>query len=96
MCPSEKHEGYKSVFTHLIAVLTQELNQDFLSRGSTTLRKKRKAAGTEPDDCFYLKNYPLVAGKEAVEHLPARLGELCKRLVQSESLVELCEHVRGA
>jgi len=67
MCPSEKHEGYKGVFTHLIAVLTQELDQDFLSRGSTTLRKKRKAKGTEPDDCFYIRNYSLVAGKEEID-----------------------------
>jgi Uma2 family endonuclease len=64
MSLSPEHEGIAGLFPHLIFVLAQECQMRFLSRRSTTMRKQAKAKGTEPDDCYYFKNYPAIAGKK--------------------------------
>ncbi len=64
MSPSAKHEKYARLFEHLIAVLTEELNLEFVSCGSVTLRLQKKSKGTEPDDCFYIRNVAQILDKE--------------------------------
>jgi Uma2 family endonuclease len=67
MTLSPRHEGFKVLFTHLIAVLTQELDWDWISFGSTTFKAAPNERGTEPDDCFYIKNADKVAGKDVLD-----------------------------
>ncbi len=67
MTLSPRHEGFKVLFTHLIAVLTQELDLDWISFGSTTFKAKPSERGTEPDDCFYIRNADQVAGKDEID-----------------------------
>jgi len=62
MTLSPEHESPSRLFTHLISVLTGELDTDYLSFGSTTLRKKRIDGGLEADDCCYISDYDAVAG----------------------------------
>ncbi|MBA3247100.1 MAG: Uma2 family endonuclease [Pyrinomonadaceae bacterium] len=64
MAPASTHEKPKSVLHTLVGVLRDELDIDVESLGSTTLKKELRAKGTEPDDCFYVQNAPLVIGKE--------------------------------
>jgi Uma2 family endonuclease len=64
---SPRHESFKVLFTHLIAVLTQELDLDWISFGSTTFKAAPDVRGTEPDDCFYLANAAPVAGKDSLD-----------------------------
>jgi Uma2 family endonuclease len=44
----------------LIAALTEELNLPIASGGSTTLRRRRRQRGVEPDECFWIANEPRV------------------------------------
>lgn len=53
MSPPPKHEGIKKVIADLIAVLTLERGIARKSFGATTFRNEAKAAGSEPDECFY-------------------------------------------
>ncbi len=64
---SPRHEGFKVLFAHLIAVLTQELDIDWISFGSTTFKAAPDVRGTEPDDCFYIRNADKVAGKDEID-----------------------------
>lgn len=57
-------EKRKCVIHTLVTALSDELDIDIESLGSTTLRKEMKAAGAEPDDSFYIQNAALVIGKE--------------------------------
>jgi Uma2 family endonuclease len=66
MSPSKRHEIYKSLLSSLLEVLVEELGLRFLKLGSTTLRRKR-AKGTEPDECFYLTNLELIAQKDELD-----------------------------
>lgn len=56
MSLSPEHELIGGLFPHLIFVLAQECALKFLSLRSTTMRKRPKAKGLEPDDCYYFNN----------------------------------------
>jgi Uma2 family endonuclease len=64
MALSPEHEGIARLFGYLIQVLTQELNLEFVTRGSTTLKSERNAVGKEPDDCFYIGDLNRILGKK--------------------------------
>jgi Uma2 family endonuclease len=64
MAPSPAHEKPKTIISRLVNVLSDELNIDVESLGSTTFRSALKAKGAEPDECFYVQNAALVIGRE--------------------------------
>ena len=66
MSPSAQREVYARLFEHLIAILTEELNLEFVSCGSVTLRRQKKSKGTEPDDCFYIRNFAQILDKDRI------------------------------
>ncbi len=61
MTLSPGHERLTALLPHLIFILAQELNLNFLSLRSTTLRKGVNAQGTEPDDCYYFRDFERVS-----------------------------------
>ena len=67
MTISAEHDGFTRLFGYLILVLAEELNFKYLSRGSTTLRKKGSGSGAEGDDCFYFSNLSSIAGKNRLD-----------------------------
>src|SRR5208337_1637637 len=56
MTPLPIHERYKSLFGRLIEMLTEELDLDLYSFGSTTLGREVINRGLEPDECFYISS----------------------------------------
>jgi Uma2 family endonuclease len=67
MTLSPEHESPAALLPHLILVIAEACDLDFLSLGSTTLRKKRRSKGTDPDDCFYFKEFKKIAGKKRLD-----------------------------
>jgi Uma2 family endonuclease len=61
------HEKNKGLIHRLIMALSDELDIDIESFGSTTFRKKLLKKGAEPDDCFYIQNAASVIGKEDLD-----------------------------
>src|SRR5438552_66424 len=53
MSPLPEHEDPKKVIGRLIEMLTYEMDKPMKSLGSTTFRRKDKAKGLEPDQCYY-------------------------------------------
>lgn len=51
------HERAKKTLIALVYALSDELEIDLESLGSTTFRSKAKAKGAEPDDCFYVEHF---------------------------------------
>ncbi len=60
MSLSPEHERIGKLIPHLIFVLAQECGMKYLSLGSTTMRKRKKSKGLEPDDCYYFNNLAAV------------------------------------
>ncbi len=56
MTPLPIHERYKSLFGRMIKALTEELDFDLYSFGSTSLGCVELDRGLEPDECFYISS----------------------------------------
>jgi Uma2 family endonuclease len=58
------HESYGRLLGRFVDTLTLELNIPQASGGSTTLKKKLKKKGLEPDECYWIKNERRMRGKK--------------------------------
>lgn len=63
MAPLPEHEYFKETMGDAVKDISEELDLDYESYGSTTWRKQAAQAGIEPDNCFYIQNEALVRGK---------------------------------
>jgi Uma2 family endonuclease len=62
--PLEEHEYAVRLIELFIHILVEELNLEIKTMGSTTLKRPDLQKGVEPDNCYYIQNEPLVAGKK--------------------------------
>lgn len=63
MAPLPEPEYFKETISIAIQDISEALNQDYESYGSTTWRKQAQQAGLEPDNCFYFQNEARIRGK---------------------------------
>jgi Uma2 family endonuclease len=63
MSPLEEHESASNLIDKFINILTEEKEIDLKSLASTTLNRPDLKMGSEPDQCYYIKNEHLVRGK---------------------------------
>ncbi len=61
--PLPPHEKYKKFTARFVEVLTEELDLEICSLGSTTWSRKDLAKGVEADECYYIRNEAAVRGK---------------------------------
>ena len=54
--PTKEHETPRPIIYRFIVVLSEELDIEISSVGTTTLKRRLRAAGAEPDDAFYIRN----------------------------------------
>jgi Uma2 family endonuclease len=57
------HENTDTLLGRFVETLTLELNIPIRSGGSTTLRKKLKRKGLEPDECYWIENEKTMRNK---------------------------------
>lgn len=55
------------LFPHLIMAMALECDLNFIGARSTTLRKRKKEAGLEADDCYYFNNIKLMGQKKDID-----------------------------
>ncbi len=63
MTISPEHEKYAFFINSLIAGIRLRLKIDILAFGSSTMRKRRKSKGGEPDGCFYIQTAALIGNR---------------------------------
>jgi Uma2 family endonuclease len=61
--PLEAHKHSSKLIGKFVEILTEELDLNLKSMGSTTLSRSNLQVGAEPDQGFYIANEPLVRGK---------------------------------
>jgi Uma2 family endonuclease len=61
------HESIGSYLDRLVCVLTEELALPIASGGSTTLWRRLKRKGLEPDKCYWIANEAAVRGKDRID-----------------------------
>jgi Uma2 family endonuclease len=69
MSPLPEHEFAKHAIAGMITAIIEALDVPHAPLGSTTFRRQLKKKGFEPDDCFYIKSQPLLAGKKPLDPL---------------------------
>ena len=67
MALTPEHERPSRRFSHLVQILTEELDLDFLDFGSSTLRLRAIAGGLEPDSCVYIGEFDAVAHSKRLD-----------------------------
>lgn len=67
IAPLPKHERSKVLLADLVKILLKSQKRAWEPLGSTTFKNEGMAAGIEPDDCFYIKNYQAVIGKDRLD-----------------------------
>lgn len=67
MTPLFEHENPKIQFDRLIFALAEELEIEIKSAGSTTLKRRIKNRGIEPDNCYYIQTEPAVRGNQTLD-----------------------------
>jgi Uma2 family endonuclease len=70
MSPSVEHDDRGRILGMMVQVLTDELGLPLKCGGSTTLRRRLRQRGVEPDECFWIANAHRLAG---VQRLNLRL-----------------------
>jgi len=64
MSPLPEHERPKKLIGRMIEMLSLELNRPMVSLGSTTFRRRDKAKGLEPDECYYFRDEAKMRGRK--------------------------------
>ncbi|HEX5104221.1 MAG TPA: Uma2 family endonuclease [Pirellulaceae bacterium] len=64
MTLSHEHEFSDELLNRYVHMLTFELDIPIHSGGSTTLRRRKRAKGLEPDKCYWIQNELLMRGKK--------------------------------
>ncbi|MBI3652877.1 MAG: Uma2 family endonuclease [Acidobacteria bacterium] len=67
LAPAGRPERPKIVIHDLIAAMSDELDIEVTSFGSTTFKRETINKGAEPDDSFYIQNAQYVIGKEDLD-----------------------------
>jgi Uma2 family endonuclease len=62
MSPTFQHDGGGRLLGALVYLLTEEFGLPIRRGGSTTLKRKLKQKGLEPDECFWIANASHLAG----------------------------------
>jgi Uma2 family endonuclease len=75
MMPLPEHEDDKEIIGDLIKALLEELDIEFRSLGSVTLRKPT-TYGLEPNQCFYIQNELAIRGKKRIDLMIDPLPDL--------------------
>jgi Uma2 family endonuclease len=64
MSPLPKHETWKKRIARMIELMALEVNIPMETLGSTTFRRRAKAVGLEPDECYYIQHAANIRGKD--------------------------------
>jgi Uma2 family endonuclease len=64
--PLPPHECFKKLLGRFVEVMTEELEIEVRSLGSTTWSRKDLQKGLEPDECYYIQNEFAVRGKDTI------------------------------
>jgi Uma2 family endonuclease len=65
--PLPPHERYSTLFDRFINVLSEELEMDICSLGSTTLRRQDLQRGLEPDKSYYIQREDQVRDQQILD-----------------------------
>src|SRR5262245_59140266 len=67
MVLSLEHEKFKALLGRMVEALTEELNLDLQSGGSTTFAREELDRGLEADECYWIQHEAQMRGKTSFD-----------------------------
>ena len=67
MNPLPFHEKQKKILARFVELITETLDIEVVSLGSTTWSREDLLKGVEPDECYYIQNESLMRGKQEID-----------------------------
>jgi Uma2 family endonuclease len=67
MSPLPEHEDAKKFIGRMIEALSFELDRPVKCLGSTTFRRRDRAKGLEPDECYYFRDEAKMRGRKRLD-----------------------------
>ena len=67
MTPLLEHDNEGRLLGRFVVALTEELGLSLMSGGATTLRRRLRRRGIEPDESFWIANAPRMAGRRRLD-----------------------------
>lgn len=67
MTLTHEHESDNRFLGRLVVVLTEELGMPVRDGGSTTIRRRKRRRGLEPDTCFWIAHEPAVRSRQRID-----------------------------
>jgi Uma2 family endonuclease len=67
MVLSYEHDRYSRIFGLLVFTLARFFRKKIATAGSFTIKRKDLERGLEPDNSFYIANWPLIKGKRRLD-----------------------------
>jgi Uma2 family endonuclease len=64
---STEHEAYSEFISGMMSMLSVRLRINICFFGSSTIRKKQRRKGKEPDKCFYVQTAPLLGNRQKLD-----------------------------
>ncbi len=71
--PSYNHEWLKKRLGQFVIEVAVGLKIPFMMAGETTLRRRKKRGGVQPDESFYFANHGPIAAKKGKENIDLRI-----------------------
>lgn len=65
--PLPFHEKQKKILARFVELITETLDIEVVSLGSTTWSRQDLLKGVEPDECYYIQNESLMRGKQEID-----------------------------
>src|SRR4051794_25707566 len=65
--PLPEHEDAKKFIGRMIEALSFELDRPVKCLGSTTFRRRDRAKGLEPDECYYFRDEAKMRGRKRLD-----------------------------
>src|SRR5713226_4217057 len=67
MSPLPEHEAYSVQLGQFVRVVAVACKMPLKCLGAMTIRRQELARGLEPDNCFYLANWPRIRGRKVLD-----------------------------
>ncbi len=67
LMPLPPHESYKCWSSRFVQIVTEELELEIRSLGSSTWTRQDLAKGIEADECYYIQNEMLIRGRMLID-----------------------------
>jgi Uma2 family endonuclease len=91
MSPLFCHDNESRFFPFLVFTLAEEWELPYQHGGSTTLRRKVKRRGVEPDECFWIENADKIRGKRRIDLAKDPPPDLVVEVQETRSILDRVE-----